>query len=272
MRNNQIENLLSRTGDVALRRRARWILERIIKSRPKKILDIGCGDGFYLYLLSSVIPSAEIIGIDPDPKALKSAKRNLLGDKIELKKGSIYKLPFKDESFDLIIVSEVLEHLENDAKGISEVYRILRPSGLAFFSVPHANYPFFWDPINWVLERFMGTHIKSGFWAGFWNNHLRLYSQSLLTSKLKSSKFKSIETQILTSYCLPFNHHLLNLAARFLVNRKNSSIRRVVSKFNTNSKDGMLTVNPYGLFFWIDQLNNRTYGEIGVSLVSSVKK
>ena len=237
---------------------------------PGKILDVGCGNCRNLLPFSKF----DCYGVDFSENMIKEAekfvsKKNM---KVTLKVGDVTKIPFKDESFDLIIVSEVLEHLENDAKGISEVYRILRPSGLAFFSVPHANYPFFWDPINWVLERFMGTHIKSGFWAGFWNNHLRLYSQSLLTSKLKSSKFKSIETQILTSYCLPFNHHLLNLAARFLVNRKNSSIRRVVSKFNTNSKDGMLTVNPYGLFFWIDQLNNRTYGEIGVSLVSSVKK
>lgn len=272
MENKQLERLLDRTGDVALRRRAFWILRKVLKIKPKQVLDIGCGDGFYLHLMSALIPKSSLSGLDNDANALNSAKRNLKGRQIVLKKGSIYKLPFKDRSFDVVIVSEVMEHLEDENKAISEIFRVLKSSGTVLISVPHANYPFFWDPINWILERVVRTHIKSGFWAGIWNQHIRLYPRKDLIYKLKEHRFKRIESSILTNFCLPFNHYLLNLAARFLVNQRGSSVAQAISKFNNSSGDDILKVSPFRLFFWLDKFNDHYHGDTGVSLVVSANK
>ena len=85
------------------------------------------------------------------------------------------RLPFKAEFFDKVMMSEVAEHLPDDVKGLKEVKRLLKKAGILILTVPNHNYPFFWDPLNWTLEHFWGTHIKSGFWSGLWNQHLRLY-------------------------------------------------------------------------------------------------
>src|SRR3990167_3457337 len=105
-------------------------------------------------------------------------------------------------------MSEVMEHLPDNIKCMKEVRRVLKKNGRLVLSVPHINYPFFWDPINWVLQRTLKIHIKSGFWAGIWNQHLRLYTDKIVNSVLKESGFKNIKTEKLTHICLPFNHHL----------------------------------------------------------------
>lgn len=268
-----IERLLSRTGDVALRRRAAWILGIVSSKNPRNILDVGCGDGFYLHLLSIIYPQVKLFGVDSSPKALKSALVNLQGRKVKLSQASVYHLPYPNKSFDVIILSEVLEHLTHDGRGLREAYRVLKPTGAIIVSVPHANYPFFWDPINWVMERTLGSHVQKGFWAGIWNQHRRLYTSERLISKLKKSRFREIETSIFTSYCLPFNHYLLNLFARFLVGRRGSRVERYISKFNPRSQNGMLSLNPFWLIFQLDRLNNTdAKSKVGVSLVVAAKK
>lgn len=265
----QIDKLLSATGDVALRRRAKWILEKIAESRPKKILDLGCGDGFYLHLISQLLPNIEVIGVDPDSNALKSAKRNLSGKNIKLIQGSLPKLNFPDKSFDLILLSEVVEHIDNDLDVLRVVYRKLEPNGKVVISVPNANYPFLWDPINWVLERLFNYHINGGFFAGIWNQHERLYSRKQLVSLLKDAGFNNIDTNVLTRYCLPFNHYLINIIARILVGSNNSKIN-LLSKFNGILDINKPNFNPFSILFRFDKLNDLGIeNNVGVSLVAT---
>lgn len=266
---NQIDKLLSKTGDVALRRRARYILENLDLKNGLNIVDLGCGDGFYLYLISNLGLNLNLTGVDPDKNALQSAKKHL-SKSINLKVGEIEKLPFKTSSVDRIVVSEVLEHLENPTLAVKEVYRVLKPGGIACFSVPHKNYPFFWDPVNWLLERTFKIHIKTGFWAGFWFNHLRLYSEENLKKDLKDGGFKKIKIKKLTHYCLPFNHYLINIVARILAKKKNSSIEKTFSKYQSKNEEGN---NLFSLVFLLDKSND-TWDNDGsaVSLVAIVKK
>lgn len=266
-----IDNLLSRTGDVALRRRAKWILEKIKIKNPKSILDVGCGDGFYLHLLCALFPKAKIIGIDNDKNALRSAAINLKGKFIKLKHADIYNLGFSDDSFDVVILSEVLEHLDDDLKGLQQVYKVLKPDGLLLITVPHHNYPFLWDPINWFLERIFKTHIKKGFFAGIWNQHERLYIQDDLIKLVKKAGFWNIESAILTHFCLPFNHYILNVFARMLAARAPSIRKNPLSKFSEGDrKQGF---NPFWLLFQFDKLNDIfKSNRIGVSVVASAIK
>ena len=270
---DKLGNLLHNTGDIALRRRAKWIIETLKPKDGEHILDLGCGDGFYLYLLSNLELNTILYGVDSDKHALNSAMKNLKIDEIRLTQADLMKkLPFNNDFFDAIVMSEVMEHLPDEINGMKEVRRVLKKNGRIVLSVPNINYPFFWDPINWILQRILRTHIKSGFWAGIWNQHLRLYSDENLKSVLKKSGFTMIRIKKLTHYCLPFNHHLINLGARLLTNKSMPSFfKRKTRKFDQSKSRRKF--NPFWIIFKFDILNDNWDGKgSAVSLVASAMK
>lgn len=254
----RLKTLLRNVGDMALKRRAQAVIFALDIEDRKRFLDIGCGDGFYLHILSNLGIELNLIGIDYDDKALASARSNLINKRLSLVKSDLMKkLPFDSNSIDAVVMSEVAEHLQDDLKGLKEAYRVLKPNGRIALTVPCRNYPFLWDPINWILEHLFNIHIKNGFWAGIWNQHIRLYSQSQINSVLRSAGFKILESQVQTFWCLPFNHHLVNLGARMLVNGNLSkSIRDSANKFSTSEAKSF---NLAKIFFFviniIDKLN-----------------
>ncbi len=101
------------------------------------VLDAGCGEGFTLDHLQKEKIGKVFEGIEYDGQAVLLA--NVMYPKIKIIKGDIYKLPYKNNSFDLVICTEVLEHLENPKKAYRELLRVSRKYVL--ISVP--NEPFF---------------------------------------------------------------------------------------------------------------------------------
>ncbi len=99
-----------------------------------KILDLGCGEGFFLYLLPKNIQAK---GVDISRVALERAKE-LLKDhpNTSVGFGNAYKTDFEDKSFDKIACSEVLEHVPEPEKVIKEIHRLLKDDGIAVISVP----------------------------------------------------------------------------------------------------------------------------------------
>ena len=270
----KLEILLANTGDMALKRRARKIITELDPQRGEKILDVGCGDGYYLYLLSNLGLQLKLTGTDFDTNGLKNARKNL--DKsIPLKQADLMKeLPFGDNTFDKAVMSEVAEHLPNDVKGLKEVYRVLKPGGVLCLTVPDANYPFLWDPINWVLDRTTGNHIKAGFWAGIWNQHIRLYKRKDIVKVLEKAGFDIEESTAVTAWSLPFNHHIINLVARQLYGGKLSKETvNAISKYKKNAKRPFPFNYAFGFVNGIDRLNDIYQPrEIGVSVfVKAIK-
>lgn len=86
------------------------------------VLDAGCGEGFTLDKLKKEKIGKTYKGIEFDPQAVLIA--NTLYPKIEVKQGDIMKLPYKSNSFDLVVCTEVLEHLENPKKAYRELLRV----------------------------------------------------------------------------------------------------------------------------------------------------
>ncbi|KXK10323.1 MAG: putative S-adenosylmethionine-dependent methyltransferase [Microgenomates bacterium OLB23] len=186
-----INSILRSEVDPAFAKRARFILEHIVKNKPARVLEVGCGRGFYIKSVSMFDFPREIVGIDVNAHYLEAAKRlNKDNKRVLLKKGSIYKLPFKDGYFDAVICSEVLEHLDNDLAGARELHRVLKKGGIALFSVPHQQYPFLWDPLNKFLSLFK-THVPKHIWwlAGIWADHERLYTVTSFQDVLKAAGF-----------------------------------------------------------------------------------
>lgn len=212
--------LLENVGDMSLKRRARNIIEGLDLKKGERVVDLGCGDGYFLYLLDSLGLDLKITGLDYDSWALKRGRENLGSRKIKLIQGSVTKLPFQSNFFDKAIMTEVLEHVEKDNTALKEVYRILKPRGIIALTVPNWDFPFLWDPFNWILQRFFNTHITTDFWSGIWLGHLRLYKNRDLQNKILKTGFKLEQFKQLTSWCLPFNHYLVNIVARLLYSNK----------------------------------------------------
>ncbi len=257
--NKKLNILLQNVGDMALKRRARRIIEEINPQKGDRILEVGCGDGFYLHLITNLgVKEIKLTGIDIDQNALNAAKRNLRGKGVKLIKANLMeKLPFEGNSFNKIIMSEVCEHLPDDIKGLKEVKRVLNKGGILVATVPNHNYPFFWDPVNWILEHFFNTHIKKGFWAGIWNQHIRLYSQDEIKKVAVKAGFKVKKIEAITYWCLPFNHNLINLIARKLYSGNISPKLKVsMSKYQKNPRRPFLINFAFFLVNSIDRLND----------------
>lgn len=107
------------------------------ESNAKRIIDVGCGEGFVLHMLKSKGIGSVLIGIDKSAESIRIS--NSLFSGINIKKGDIYDLHFKDNEFDLVVCTEVLEHLSNPTLALKELKRITKKD--LILSVP--NEPFF---------------------------------------------------------------------------------------------------------------------------------
>jgi len=204
-----IEYMTRNEADMAFRRRVKTIFEYVKPSDSMRILDLPCGRGFYLNMFRYV-SACQLVGADLDWPVLKKAQRNLAHlENIALQHANIYAMPYSDNCFDAVILSEVLEHIEDDGRALREAYRVLKPGGSLAVTVPHANYPFCWDPINKTLERLFGRHIARGPLAGIWANHLRLYSAAELRAAVAGAGFTIADERAFTHHCFPFIHNLV---------------------------------------------------------------
>lgn len=217
----KIEPFLESEVDPAFARRARIILENLDLTGNEKILEVGCGRGFYLRVLKSVWPVLAITGVDLNPKYLKKAEEFMGELRVDLRVANATKLPFKDKTFDRIIATEILEHIPDDEKAISEMFRVLKTGGTIMVTVPSNNYPFLWDPLNWILERTVGWHLPSNIWwlSGIWADHIRLYDERQLKDKMESNGFKVEKVWYATHYCFPFAHFLFYGIGKNLVEK-----------------------------------------------------
>ncbi|HRF97201.1 MAG TPA: methyltransferase domain-containing protein, partial [Aggregatilineales bacterium] len=156
------------------------------------------------------VSKCRLVGGDLDWDVLLKAKNNLAGlPDITLNHASIYALPYPDNTFDAVILSEVLEHLDDDVAGLKEAYRVLKPGGVVVITVPNADYPFLWDPINRTLQHLFKTHISKGMLAGIWANHVRLYTREELRQNTACAGFIIEEERAFTHYSFPFIHNLV---------------------------------------------------------------
>ena len=101
--------------------------------RPgQRVLEIGSGTGNLSVRVKRTHPGVEVIGSDPDPRALARAQRKARRlDGIRFERGYAQRLPYPDASFDRVLSALMLHHLDHDARvaAAAEVARVLRPGG-----------------------------------------------------------------------------------------------------------------------------------------------
>lgn len=255
---SRLNYLTSNIGDIALKRRVIKIITELELKLEDKVLDCGCGDGLYLKTIKE-LGKYNIIGFDLDGNNLKLAQGYINNNHVPFIQGNICNLPFKDETFDKIFSTEVLEHVPDDKQAAKEIHRVMKSGGTFIVTVPNHNYPLLWDPINWFLERITGHHIQSGFWAGLWNMHLRLYHPEEIESLIKEAGFKIISIEPLTHYCVPFNHIVLYGLKKVLnTGVLPEGICNTSDKFSVNKeKQSRMIRLGYNMLNLLDRLNDQ---------------
>ena len=148
------------------------------------VLDAGAGFGRHAFEIARL--GGRIVALDYADEEVRMT-RATFGAMIEAKdiaadrymgalRGDATKLPFADNTFDRVITSEVLEHIQDDVAAIAELARVVRPGGTLACTVPS------WWPekINWMLSDEYHAPKSVG-------GHVRIYSQTELEAKLRSA-------------------------------------------------------------------------------------
>ena len=100
------------------------LMNELKELKPTSILDAGCGEGFTLARLKQAKIGTKHEGIEYIDDAIELGKK--LHPQILIKKATIYKLPYKANSFDVVVCTEVLEHLEDPERALLELKRVTK--------------------------------------------------------------------------------------------------------------------------------------------------
>lgn len=123
-----------------------------------KLLELGCGQGHVLRYLAekSVVPQENIFAIDQSKTAVDFVKEKL--PRAHLSVGDIYKLAFGDNFFDACLLMETIEHLEEPAPALAEIWRVIKPGGLLYISFPNFLH------LPWLAVRILAEKLNRPNW------------------------------------------------------------------------------------------------------------
>jgi SAM-dependent methyltransferase len=144
-----------------------------------RVLDLGCGEGAFCAELAA--SGAEPVGADVAEAALGRARRRHPGVRFELVPAH-GPLPFADAAFDVVWASEVIEHVADTARWLSEVRRVLRPRGRLLATTPYHGRV---KNVALALGRFESHFDPTG-------QHLRFYTRRSLRDLLEQFGFEEI--------------------------------------------------------------------------------
>ncbi len=157
-------------------------LERAGVGPGRRVLDLGCGGGRHAF--ACLRAGASVVALDAAPGEVASAAAMLAamceageapaGAGWAAVVGDAGRLPFPAASFDVVVASEVLEHIADDAAALGELARVLLPGGCLAVTVPR----FGPELVNWALSR--AYHAVEG-------GHVRIYRRSQLRRRLAAT-------------------------------------------------------------------------------------
>lgn len=220
------------------------ILESVLRrelnggGRGRRILSVGCGPASGLtWLVPFAGAGGTVVGLDLEPLHARD-----LPAQVGFVVGSLTEAPFADGAFDVVLALDVLEHLEDDARGLSEAARLVRPGGLLLLTVPAL--PSLWG----------GQDVVS--------HHLRRYTKGTLTGLFRRTGLEGFRV----SY---FNTLLFPLAAAVRWSRRAlGQADRARSDF-AGQRPGLVNDALERVFGFESHLVNRAPLPVGVSLIAT---
>lgn len=134
-----LQNLVLRIVGIphlGVRIRARVVTSALASWPGEDVLDAGCGPGVTSLTLAR--RGYRVTAIDTDPAKIETLRllARSHGQSLATRLASVCELPFRDSSFDKVLCAEVLEHVEDDRRAVSELARVLRPEGILVITVP----------------------------------------------------------------------------------------------------------------------------------------
>jgi arsenite methyltransferase len=130
-----------------------------------KVIELGCGPGFYSCALAEHFSEINVLGVDQSPKQLAWAREKRDGrglSNCRFKSDNVLELSHANESFDVLIASRLFTVLPNRRRAVAEMHRVLRPGGRCFVAEPcwafWASIPLF---TMWLLAGL--THFRNGY-------------------------------------------------------------------------------------------------------------
>ena len=142
---------------------------------PARILDAGCGSGRNMIELSR---RGSVTGIELSEPSIEAARARGVGEVIG---GSVLEMPFADDSFDLAVSLDVIEHLDDDGRALRELRRTVAPGGALLLTVPA--YQWLWsghDEINHHHRRYTRRSLRAVAEQAGWTQVRTTYFNSLL--------------------------------------------------------------------------------------------
>lgn len=145
------------------------------KISPENILDMGCASGWFLSKIAKVFKDSDCYGIDVYKEAVDFGKKKY--KKITFRKEDIHNVSYKSNSFDVIICTEVLEHVVDPLQVLKEIKRLLRRNGVAVIEMDTGNFLF---RAIW----YWWTHLRHGVWE---DAHIHAFNAKKLEKLIRKS-------------------------------------------------------------------------------------
>lgn len=201
-----------------------------------KILDAGCGAGLLLKKMESL---GTCYGIDISQIAVDFCKKRGINN---VQVADAAGIPYSDNTFDVVVALDVIEHIENDKEAIREIYRVLKPGGIAIVTVPA--FMFLWGVTDIV------------------SRHIRRYTLPELRKKIESGNFSIIRSSYFNTFLFPFIA-LVRLVARYF---------RIPIKSENSEGKGLINSVLFLIFYTESILLRYVSFPFGVSAMVICKK
>lgn len=126
--------------------------------RGGRVLDVGCGTGLFAGRIASEHPDVTVTGLDISEGMLVNARKNCasFGDRIELIQGDAEKLPFEDNSFDVLTCVHSFHHYPHQGRVLSEMFRVLKPDGELLLVDAWRDGPWGYVIFDWIVTTIEG--------------------------------------------------------------------------------------------------------------------
>jgi SAM-dependent methyltransferase len=154
---------------------------------PKKVLDIGCGNGVFCWYAKNKL-GFDLYGVDGSPYALSLATNGMFNQLKHINDLSINKIPYEDNSFDFCLSKDLLEHLVRPAMVMQEAYRMICKGGYFLVHVPN-HFPLY-GRLKFLFKNDIDTF---GYFPGTvrWEfPHIRFFTKESLLDLAQKSGFE----------------------------------------------------------------------------------
>lgn len=189
--------------DLASRNDAVAQVRKFMPSAQAVIMEIGCSSGFLIRDLAKEFPEAVIVGVDVVKEPLYRLANTLPG--IPLIRFDLLQCPLPDQSVDVMVMLNVLEHIEDDVGALQKAFNLLKPGGSLIIEVPAG--PSLYDAYDVQLH------------------HFRRYAASELQGKLTGVGFKACRKSHLGFILFPA-FAVVKLLNKWSPSRKNKAVVR----------------------------------------------